>query len=228
MYHLKKRIRLLRTLSGLPLIAAALLLIAAALLLIAYNLWSETAAAASSNAALQQILEDIPSPAQASGQASIPAALPDYVLPDYCLNPEMDMPTTEINGKDYIGVLEIPALDLSLPIISQWSYPNLKLSPCCYAGSAYLDNLVIAAHNYSTHFGNIKNLRPGDTLSFTDVDGNVFYYEVSDIEILKPTDTREMVAGDYALTLFTCTYGGQSRVTVRCDRIGSHDFSPAY
>ena len=226
MYHLKKRIRLPRTLSGLPLIAAALLLIAAALLLIAYNLWSETAAAASSNAALQQMLEDIPSLAQASGQASIPTE--PAALPDYCLNPEMDMPTTEINGKDYIGVLEIPALDLSLPIISQWSYPNLKLSPCRYAGSTYLDNLVIAAHNYSTHFGNIKNLRPGDTLSFTDVDGNVFYYEVSDIEILNPTDTREMVSGDYALTLFTCTYGGQNRVTVRCDRMESHDYPPAY
>ena len=32
------------------------------------------------------------------------------------------------------------------------------------------------------------------------------------------TAVEEMTAGEYDLTLFTCTYGGQSRVTVRCDR----------
>ena len=28
-----------------------------------------------------------------------------------------------------------------------------------------------------------------------------------------------MTAGDFDLTLFTCTYGGKSRVTLRCDRV---------
>lgn len=229
--------------SGFSWILSGLLLIAAALLLITYNLWNEATAAASSNIALQQMLailknngvlsEQSADATTASGQAidsgqtTVPgntgspadSSLTDVTasLPDYYLNPEMEMPTTEIDGRDYIGFLDIPSLELSLPIISRWSYPDLKVSPCRYAGSAYLDNLVIAAHNYRTHFGYIKNLRPGDKLTFTDVDGNIFYYEVADIEILKPTDTQKMVSGDYALTLFTCTYGGQSRITVGCD-----------
>lgn len=29
-----------------------------------------------------------------------------------------------------------------------------------------------------------------------------------------------MTSGDYPLTLFTCTYGGKSRITVRCDAVG--------
>ena len=31
-----------------------------------------------------------------------------------------------------------------------------------------------------------------------------------------PTSVQEMTDGDWDLTLFTCTVGGKSRVTVRC------------
>ena len=51
-----------------------------------------------------------------------------------------------------IGILEIPALDLNL-VISSWSYSSLRLAPCRYSGSAYKGDLVIAAHNYQSHFG---------------------------------------------------------------------------
>ena len=37
-------------------------------------------------------------------------------------------------------------------------------------------------------------------------------------ETLNPTDVAGMEAGDWDLTLFTCTVGGQSRVTVRFAR----------
>ena len=47
------------------------------------------------------------------------------------------MPETELDGEQYIGVLELPTLSLTLPVQSQWSYPALKVSPCRYAGSAY-------------------------------------------------------------------------------------------
>ena len=46
-----------------------------------------------------------------------------------------------------------------------------------------------------------------------------FTYEVMAVDVLDPYATEEMVSGEYDLTLFTCTYGGASRVTVRCDRI---------
>jgi sortase A len=131
----------------------------------------------------------------------------------------MEMPIVTIDGMDYIGVLTIPTLNLELPILSEWSYPNLKKSPCRYTGSAYLDNFILLGHNYTTHFGRIKRLNPGDRLKFTDAVGNEFWYEVVDQEILKPTMVEDMQAGDWDLTLFTCTLGGRTRVTVRCDRV---------
>ena len=128
------------------------------------------------------------------------------------------MPTVSFDGNDYIGRVDIPSLGLSLPVISEWSYPRLKIAPCRYTGSAYLDNLIIAAHNYSSHFGNLNRLNTGDTVTFTDVDGNQFTYAVSLIEDLPGTAIEEMQAGEWDLTLFTCTLGGRSRVTVRCER----------
>jgi sortase A len=128
----------------------------------------------------------------------------------------MEMPVKMIKGKKYIGILEMPTLNLMLPVLSEWSYPNLKLAPCRYTGSAYESNMVIAAHNYLTHFGRLKELNIGDTIIFKDMDGNRFVYEVYETEILQPTDIDKMKDGGYDLTLFTCTIGGKTRYTVRC------------
>ena len=101
--------------------------------------------------------------------------------------------------------------------MSSWSYPQLKIAPCRYYGSVKTRDLVIAAHNYSRHFGNIKNLSAGDQVYFIDVEGVISSYEVAEVDTLNPTDVENMTSSGYALTLFTCTYGGQSRVTVRCN-----------
>lgn len=140
-------------------------------------------------------------------------------IPDHILNPNMDMPVKVIDGVEYVGTLEIPVLDLSLPVINQWSYPNLKKAPCRYDGSAYLNNLVIAGHNYQSHFGSLDHLSQGDDVIFTDMDGNRFRYKVAVIDILQPTAIEEMTDGNYALSLFTCTISGQYRATVRCDMV---------
>ena len=88
-----------------------------------------------------------------------------------------------------------------------------------YYNNKILVKRVIAAHNYKTHFGRLKELRPGDEVRFTDTEGNAFRYTVAELETLGKYDVEEMAAGDWDLTLFTCTYGGQSRVTVRCLRV---------
>ena len=188
---------------GKGLIFTGLLLIAAALFLTGYNLFDQMRAQRSAAQAAAQLAERLPQTRQTD--------VPDYLLP-----PEMGMPVETIDGVDYVGVLRIPALALELPVISQWSYPPLKIAPCRYSGSAYQNNLVLCAHNYTSHFGNLKNLHIGDAVTFTDMDGNLFTYQVAELETLPPQATEEMENGDWDLTLFTCTVGGQSRVTVRC------------
>jgi sortase A len=130
-----------------------------------------------------------------------------------------DMPTELIGDYEYIGELTIPALDLQLPIISEWNYKALKIAPCRYTGSVYTDDLIIAAHNYTTHFGRLKELSIGDEVDFTDLNGETYVYKVAEKEILKPTAVEEMESDEWDLTLFTCTIGGKSRVTIRCERV---------
>jgi len=140
-------------------------------------------------------------------------------IPDYILNPDMKMPVVRHDGQDYIGILEIPAIDLKIPVISEWNYPRLRIAPCRYAGSAYTGNLVISAHNYATHFGGLKKLYEGAAVIFTDADGNRFNYRVGGIETLGPRAVEEMVDSGWDLSLFTCTPGGSYRVTVRCELV---------
>ena len=194
---------------GSLLMTGGLLLLAAALFLTGYNLWEQRRAEQSVSRVLEE-LDIAPAPAQETADPQ------EAVIPDYLLAPTMEMPTEEADGKDYIGVVEIPALGLNLPVMSGWSYPDLKIAPCRYAGSAYQGDLIIMAHNYRSHFGNLKNLSIGDEVVFRDVDGNEFRYEAVELETLEKTAVEEMQAGDWDLTLFTCTVGGQTRVTVRC------------
>ncbi|MBR3868796.1 MAG: sortase [Clostridia bacterium] len=137
-------------------------------------------------------------------------------LPDYRVNPDMDMPVRNINGKDFVGTISIPAIDMNLPVMAECNLDNLKISPCVYEGTAYKKDLIIAGHDYRTHFGPINDLIRGDTVIFKDTDGNVFEYEVMYSEIIDEKDIESMSNGEWDLTLFTCTYSGATRITVRC------------
>lgn len=190
-----------------------------ALLLMLYNLWDDYRAAeqaetaeASLRLARQQSLQ--------AEQFQLPQT-EEYQLPFYEEFPDVQMPVITLNGTDYVGTLEIPSKSLSLSVIDTWSYPNLKKSPCRYSGSAYRGDLILCAHNYSTHFGCLASLEPGTSVVFTDCDGNVFRYEVTEMVILPPDGIEEMQKGDWDLTLFTCTLGGATRVTVRCNLVES-------
>lgn len=185
-------------------INAGLLLIAAALFLSAYNEWESHEARDSARQVIAQLCDELPT------EAGEPTTLPDV---------RREMPVKTINGRDYIGVLSIPSLELELPVISQWDYPALKVAPCRYSGSLYQDNLIICAHNYASHFGKLKELQPGDIVLFTDMDEHVVTFQMVERETLNPMDAEGMEAGDWDLTLFTCTIDGQTRVTIRLERV---------
>ncbi len=128
----------------------------------------------------------------------------------------------EIDGNTYIGFIAIPELSLELPVMSEWNYDNLKISPCRYKGTAAGGDLIIAAHNYQSHFGRLKEIYNGLKIYFTDGDGKVREYEIQQVETIDGQDIATMEFGSadtWDLTLFTCTIGGLSRVTVRAAEV---------
>lgn len=200
---------------GTAWINLGLLLLAAALFLAAYNRNESYQAQQQSGAVMEEMSEAL---AQTVPAQTVPGQTEPPELPEAMEEPLREMPVRTIHGRDYIGVLTIPALELELPVLSQWDYTNLRIAPCRYEGSVYNGSLILCAHNYSSHFGRLKSLREGDVVQFTDMDDNVYTYQVVGLETLSPTDVEGMESGDWDLTLFTCTVGGQSRVTVRLER----------
>lgn len=201
-------------------INTGLLLLAAALFLWAYNGQESRRAGDSAQQVITELTQSLTQqpPAEAGADPEQTEA-PAIKLPEYLLDAQREMPEKTVNGRAYIGVLSIPSLNLELPVLSQWSYPNLKDAPCRYSGSLYQNDLIICAHNYASHFGRLKTLQPGDTLLFTDMDDQVVSFQMVEQETLEPSDQEAMTTGDWDLTLFTCTPGGQTRVTVRFQRV---------
>ena len=171
--------------------------------LVVYNKWDDKNAQKASQDLLQEIQRQI---AEESDSENEEQHL-------------QQMPVGEIKGYEYIGILTIPALEVELPVLTDWSYAKLKVAPCLYYGNCYEPDFVIAAHNYQSHFGRLSKLQAGDIVTFTDVSGNIYGYEVILIETLAENATKEMITSGFDLSLYTCTPGGGSRVTVRCNAV---------
>ena len=215
--------------SGKFLIFIGLLLIAAALCLTGYNIRESDSAGKASDSALAELEPYIsethefdPSqiihPDDTSGE-NVPAKPDNLEYPDYVLDPTRPLPVKKIGVNSYVGIISLPAIGKRFPVFAQWSYSALKSAPCLFSGSPYTDNMVICAHNYRRHFGRIGNMSVGDEVTFTDMDGNLFRYEVSEILTIGASSVSQMTtATSWDLALFTCNMSGNARVTVRCVR----------
>lgn len=198
--------------------ALGLVCILASIGLLAYNQWENRKAEQASAEVLTKLETVIR-----------PRSTVEYY--EYDLDPDRLMTAVTIDGWQYIGTLSIPSIDLELPIMAEWSYAGLKIAPGRYSGTTYAQNMVICGHNYAKHFSPIKWLPVGTEVQFTDVDDVTWYYEITSIETLKPTQIEDMIEkgedDDWDLTLFTCTTGGTARYAVRCTQVFSRVVTPA-
>lgn len=201
--------------AGIAIVTLGAVLIVSALLLFLYN--QHEADVAGQEA--ENLMSDMESwmhtqQTESITQSTKPAATE---VPEPTLAPEM--PVVNINGYAYVGYVEIPVLELKLPVLSDWDYNRLQIAPCRQHGSSRTDDLVIAAHNYRTHFGRLKELSEGDTVIFTDMDGIVNTYTIAKIDTIDPYDVDCVLNSEFDLVLYTCTVGGKTRVTVFCNRL---------
>ncbi len=134
--------------------------------------------------------------------------------------PESDEnPIVIVDEEAFCGRIIIEKLGVELPIIQEWNYKKLKKAPCRYSGSVEMNDMIIAAHNYNSHFGKLNVLENGDKIIFVDVLGKTYNYEVKEILLLDGSAVEDMTSGEWDFTLFTCTIGGKQRVTVRCESV---------
>lgn len=198
--------------SGIVLVTMGAVLVLAALLLFCYNQWESNRAGQAS----EHLMTELESILQIQTAPTISEDATESLETEPTLDPEM--PVVTIDGVDYIGYLEVPDLELKLPVQSEWSYPRLQISPCREMGSTRTDDIIVAAHNYWHHFGRLKTLSEGAQVVFTDMDGIVNTYSVAQVFTLDPAESEVVYGSGYALVLYTCTPGGATRVVVFCQR----------
>ena len=146
-----------------------------------------------------------------------------------CEEPAADLVTYGIEG-EIIGVLEIPAMELTMPVYLGASDAHLA------AGAAVLGNTsapiggdntncVIAGHRGwkgADYFRHIDRLAVGDEVRITNL-WETLTYTVADIQIIQPheVDKVKIQQGRDMLTLITChpyASGGRQRYVVCCER----------
>lgn len=198
----------MRKRAGTLWIGLGLLLLLGAAGLTVYNLNEELAAGRASDEAVEEIVSSLAvAPYQARGERLIKRA------------PITSGETLELDGRYYMGLITFPTLEMQLPVQTEWSYENLKISPCRMQGSPAMKDLVIMGHNYRTHFGPLDRLSIGDEVSVTMGDGATYVYQVSAKEVVGANAVEDVTSGEWPLTLFTCTLSGRTRLVVRCDMV---------
>ena len=144
-----------------------------------------------------------------------------------CETPAADLTTYGIED-EIIGALEIPAMELTMPVYLGASDTHLA------AGAAVLGNTsapiggantncVIACHRGwrgADYFRHIDRLQVGDTVTLTNL-WKTLTYTVADIQIIQPHEVEKIKIQPNRdlLTLLTChpyASGGRQRYVVYC------------
>lgn len=190
--------------------AAGVILLAAAVGLTLWNVQTDLKAAQSRDTILLQLADAMPEEDEPAADKPPATETPAT---------EEVLPSVPIDGRNYMGAIRFPSLDLELPVLAEYTLPALKIAPAVYSGTPEGNDLVICAHNYRSHFGPLNRLSLGDEVLMKTVDGAVYRYTVAATEVVSPLAVQDVTNGQWDLTLFTCTLGGKTRFVVRCDRM---------
>lgn len=107
----------------------------------------------------------------------------------------------------------IPSIHVWLPVYGasvrggNWETTNKGVS--FLTGSASVGgvgNAIFYGHDWPNLLGNLKNVRPGDTIQIISKTGQNFFYEVSTVQEVSPADVSVLAqTTDSRVTLYTCS-----------------------
>lgn len=154
------------------------------------------------------------------------------IIEDFYERTESSEKTSFAGGKEILGIIEIPKLELKYPIIRYEKPASLDVSITKYSGPALnrVGNIVLAGHR-STYrnifFTKTDSLELNDKIIVTDEKLNQRTYTVSETKIVHSSDTSILAqdVSTYYLTLISCTYDAKDRHVViaesyQADHIG--------
>lgn len=124
------------------------------------------------------------------------------------------MPSLNVGGTDFLGIIEMPSHGACLPVSSLAG--SADSFPCRYDGNVYNGSLIIESVNRAGQFDFVKNISVGDVVYVTDMLGNRFSYAVADIKHVKNIDGDALRASEYDLVVFVKNVYDFEYIVVYC------------
>lgn len=153
----------------------------------------------------------------------------DLTSLEACEEPAVDLAAYDV-GDEIIGVLEIPTMELTMPVYLGASDEHLALGAAVLGSTSAPiggdnTNCVIAGHRGwrgADYFRHIDRLQVGDTVQLTNL-WETLTYTVTDIQIIQPHEVEKIKIRPHRdlLTLLTChpyASGGKQRYVVVCEK----------
>ena len=169
--------------------------------------------------------------AKAYNDNLMPMILPDsFAVAEASSRDEAYMMCLNINDDEVMGIVEIPKIDVELPIYHTTDEDVLQIGAGHLEGSSLpvggeSTHAVISAHRglpSATLFTDLDKLEEGDHFLLHILD-DTLAYEVDRIDVVEPDETEllSVVEGEDLVTLLTCTpYGvNTQRLLVRGHRV---------
>jgi sortase A len=105
-----------------------------------------------------------------------------------------------VDGTDFIGIIELPQYASALPVCADWG--NISEYPCRLSGSVYDGTMQIGATTQTGQYDFHRELSVGDTVIYTDAEGNRFTYAITSLHQEKHADQAALQQKSAQLTLF--------------------------
>ena len=125
------------------------------------------------------------------------------------------MSVLSVDGIDFAGIVELPRYESALPICADWG--KISKYPCRFSGSIYDGTMQIGATTQKGQYDFYRELSVGDTVIYTDAEGNQYTFAITSLRYEKHADQAALQFEEVPLTLFIKNIYSFEYLIVFCD-----------
>lgn len=125
------------------------------------------------------------------------------------------MSILSVGGTDFVGIVELPRYESELPVCAEWGQTTKY--PCRFSGSIYNGTMQIGATTQKGQYDFYRELSVGDTVIFTDAEGNRYTFSITSLYYEEHADQAALQQKEAPLTLFIQNVYSFEYLIVFCD-----------
>ena len=125
------------------------------------------------------------------------------------------MSVLSVDGTDFVGIIELPQYESALPICADWG--KTTQYPCHFSGSIYDGTMQIGATTQKGQYDFYRELSVGDTVIYTDAEGNRYTFAITSLRHEKHADQAALQQKKAPLMLFIKNIYSFEYLIISCD-----------